>query len=188
MNKPDIHITVSWGARRESLDSCVDRVSTYYKQLSEVSSYLSNWRSAGKTKPILDFSDRDVVAGLLKRGQNRRDIGGAVMPELGYSITTWNGEHELTAQSRVQCGLFTEVGLKNLSGLNLGQSLAKELGEQRLLRLLELMVEVWSPSKGSIYAYKGVETTDTHVLMEYSESLGRVVPKNVEVLRQLLAA
>jgi hypothetical protein len=188
MNKPDIHIAASWGARRQSLDECVDRVSMYYKELAEVSSYLSNWRSAGKTKPMLDFSDPEIVVGLLKRGQNCRDIGGDVMPELGYSITTWNAERELTAQSRVQCGLFTEVGLKNRSGLSLSQPLAKELGEPRLLRLLEIMVEIWSPSRCSIYVFKGVESTDTQVLMEYSESQGRVVPKNFEALRKVLAA
>lgn len=188
MNKPDIHIAVSWGARRQSLDECVDRVTTYYKQLAEVSPYLSNWRAAGKTKPILDFTDREVVVGLLKRGQNRRDIGGAVMPELGYSMMPWNAQRELTAQSRVQCGLFSEVGLKNVCGLNLSHSLGKELGEARLQRLLEVMVETWSPSKGSIYVFKAIETTDTHVLMEYSEPQGRIVPTNLEVLRKVLAA
>lgn len=181
MKTPNVHIVVYWGARRETVDDCSHPVASYYQGLGRVSSYLRDWRPTGKSKPIVDIGNEATVRELLSTGQNRRDIGGDPIPELGYSITLWNGERALTAQSRIQCGLFSKAGeMKNLCSLVLSHSLARQLGESALLDGLKYMIDVWNPDKGSAYVYVDRDEPndgeiETAVLLEFVRSPARAM-------------
>lgn len=162
-------------------------VVAYYSGLRNLSIYLTNWRPAGKAKPILETSDQGTARELLLNGQNRRDIGGGVISELGYSMMIWNGDRGFTAQSCIQCGLFSKIGeLKNVCSLILSHSLARELGESNLLGCLTHMVTSWNPDKGSAYVYVDHGDSDseepaTAVLLEYVRGNARSRHGDAEV-------
>ncbi|MEJ1962984.1 MAG: Imm52 family immunity protein [Gammaproteobacteria bacterium] len=154
MKSPNVHLSVQWDPRRESVEHCADKVLSYYRDLGQVSTYFRNWRLTTKSKPSVDVGNAATMRGLLLSGQNRRDIGGESIPELGYAVTLWNGERALTVQSRVQCGLFSSVGgLKNQCSLVLSYPLARQLGAAVLLDAFKCMIGTWNPDAGSAYVY-----------------------------------
>jgi hypothetical protein len=120
--------------------------------LAKVSERLRSWKEQGRKTRIVDVSSLDNARKVLLQGQNRRDIGNEVMPELGFRLTVWNGEESTGAEVMIQCGSYSTVkGLSNHCLLNLRQSLARTLGEESLRAILESMAEIWSPESASVY-------------------------------------
>lgn len=82
-----------WGSRRESSLRCGERLARCVARLGQVDEALESWfrraasKAAAKTPVELDA---ESLGQLLAQGRNRRDVGGEVIEELGFSIGLWN--------------------------------------------------------------------------------------------------
>lgn len=96
-----------WNARKESLDDCASRLATLATSLATLHEDLSAWyrkgESAEATSPV-QLTGSDGVA-LLSGGQQRKDIGGEVMAELGFRAGVWNG-HPQPVELSITCGAY----------------------------------------------------------------------------------
>jgi len=97
-----------WGARQESLDACAARLAALATSLAGLHGDLSSWFRKGEaaetaTSPI-DLTGPDAAV-LLSGGQQRKDIGGEVMAELGFRAAVWNGRPRPVELS-VVCGAY----------------------------------------------------------------------------------
>jgi hypothetical protein len=82
-----------WQQRKESREEVAGRVTRFLSDLGARNALFSKWFSKGRSKaaagtPIV--MDASGLAGNLK--VNRRDVGGDVMPELGFTLGIWNGD------------------------------------------------------------------------------------------------
>jgi Immunity protein 52 len=114
-----------WGDRKESVEQCTGRVVACVSALGKCDPAFSRWFSGGRSRK--EALEREVhitpetVKELLLRGRNRKDIGGEVIEDLGFSMSLWNGgEHCQGVGLRVQCGAYT-------GNPNLGNSCVVEL-------------------------------------------------------------
>lgn len=98
-------ICVYWGARSESQERCSQRMDVFLNSLGKLRGQFQNWfpktaQKSGSTKPISGVED---VFKMLK--SNRKDIGNAVISDLGFSFSAWNRESQgLTASISSTCG------------------------------------------------------------------------------------
>ncbi|WP_197090423.1 Imm52 family immunity protein [Cupriavidus basilensis] len=106
-----------WGARQESVESCAARTQRLLAAIEIVSPDFSCWRKRGRSKKDALASERitadslEAFVSLLSKGGNRRDIGGDVIDELGYSMSAWNGgDKENVSGLSIKCGLYSCVG------------------------------------------------------------------------------
>jgi hypothetical protein len=101
-----MYIGAYWGDRSETALECGQRLAQCIADLSKVDSIFESWfrrgasRAAAKAPVSLE---PESLGELLRKGRNRRDLGGEVIDELGYSIGLWN-------RSRPAVGLTATVG------------------------------------------------------------------------------
>ena len=96
-----------WGCRKESASECGQRLARCIAGLGAVDPVLGSWflkgwsRKSAKT-PV----DASAVAlgELFAKGRNRRDFGGEVIEELGFSVGMWN-------RAKPEVGLSAGVGM-----------------------------------------------------------------------------
>ncbi len=120
-------------------------------RLEAVSPLLGTWylrggsRAAALREPV--SRDAGTLERLLERGRNRRDFGGEVIEELGYSISMWNGKEEQAASLSVTCGGFSgRVGNVALVKASLaGDGRVGLDPEGFAVEGLRSLVEVWQP-------------------------------------------
>ena len=100
-----------WGQRKESRQACATRVSVFLQALAAQDAALSRWyRLLASRKAPLRELPHDVDGLLPLLGVNRADIGGAVMVELGFDFSAWNGwKADIPASLSVYCGAFSPV-------------------------------------------------------------------------------
>jgi len=82
---------------------------------------------------------------------NKKDIGGAPIPELGFYFGAWNGDSQDTISLLVHCGCYApRVG--NNALLSFGWKDADSCVSPELLRdLLDIFVEVWEPDRAVVF-------------------------------------
>lgn len=87
-------VGVYWSERRETRDEAAARVYGFIESIAGMHSWLSTWFKKGRlkkealTRQILGLGDiRDALT------VNRRDIGGGVLSDLGFSLGLWNGNN-----------------------------------------------------------------------------------------------
>ena len=100
-----------WGQRKESRQACASRIAAFLQALAAQDAALSRWYRllASRKEPLRELPhDVDRLLPLL--GVNRADIGGAVMAELGFDFSAWNGwKTDIPASLSVGCGAFSPV-------------------------------------------------------------------------------
>ena len=140
-----------WGSRRESSRRCGGRLATCLVGLGEIDEALAAWfrrgarKAAAKTPVELDAASLDEF---LAQGVNRRDVGGEVIEELGFSVGLWN-------RSRPAVGLSGTVGAHPSFGGVLNsivfdfpppQDEAARLYEPAVAAaIFDVVVEAWAP-------------------------------------------
>jgi len=87
-------VAAYWGPRAEVLEDAADRLTRCFAALGAASPLLTRWyqqadttAEANEPLPTSGQELRDV----LLAGQQRTDVGGHLMPGLGYTISGWNG-------------------------------------------------------------------------------------------------
>ena len=81
-----------WPERKESREQVAQRLERFLSSIAANSGHLSEWfmkgRSSRAARTPLKLEAASLGA-MLK--VNRRDVGGDVIPELGFSLGVWNG-------------------------------------------------------------------------------------------------
>lgn len=154
------NIAVYWKPRQEDLSDCVSRCVRQFQGLARVSVQFSQWFGTGSTRaqalqqPI-EAQSSPAIRDLLLKGVHRRDVGGAVIPELGYSLALWNGRPAGSqASARVACGLRTTAARTLISSSALTIELeAMRTGSDKSLILdcFKSLIDAWDPETGRIW-------------------------------------
>lgn len=110
---------------------CADRLSVFFNELAFCDPVLKLWNTKGRSrkeaqKKQIDGSDREMLETLLEKGRNRRDFGGAVIEQLGFSISLWKplsetGDEDIALS--VHCGSY--VATPNSVSVHLPEILGK---------------------------------------------------------------
>lgn len=149
------YVGAYWGPRGEPVDECARRLSELLAGLGGVDSLLASWfRTGGSRKAALaqgvDASSTGLRELLLAGRARRDDAGRAVMSELGFSASIWNGQ-EVQVGVSVRCGLSAAgPGLvSNSLSVQLpaaeGDALAL-YGRDAALAVMRAVVESWQPA------------------------------------------
>lgn len=184
MFKMNTKVAVSWGARHESLEKCAERLVSCLVGLEAIDTRFSTWTPNFGKRTVVNVSDAKQISDLLIRGQNRRDVGGAVIQELGYSI-------ELVvpnslARMMLVCGSYSRVkGIGNNCNLTIDRSIAASLGVDGHSKVLAKLVDSWQPESGSVYVFVSrVDDVDKVNLIEWHQN--GAIYRNEMAIRQYL--
>lgn len=150
-----IYIGAYWGRRPEGSESCAQRLLACLDALGRVSpEILGRWRPKGRklgatlTVPGISISE---LIGLLEAGADRRDVGGAVISELGYSWSAWNGMSTSASSLSVTCGAsMSPTVVLNSFVLELpypsDEGAAGFYRRACMVRLLAAITDAWTPA------------------------------------------
>jgi hypothetical protein len=144
-----------WGSRPEDVTQCAGRLVRCLRQLGEVSPVLSTWfrKGSGKAAKVPLVLEPTVLSERLLAGRNRRDFGGEVIDELGYSLGLWNRNGTAPVGLSVTCGVYLQSpSVANSFVLNLPE-LDLESGEivrdlydhGAAVAAIRAVVDSWSP-------------------------------------------
>ncbi len=152
----DLYLGAYWPARKEPLEACADRLLRFLSGLAALDPAFASWYELGSSRrqalqrPI-DFQNKDVLVKLLLRGRDRTDIGKHVMEDLGFSVHAWNGcDPPRAAFVRIECGLYTTVGLSNVTLLEPPEQLDGLCESARMAQVLALTARSWEPDWSSV--------------------------------------
>ncbi len=141
-----------WPARKDSLESCSNRLFQFFRGLAKSSDDLSRWFETGRSradalKASIDVGSTQCLAELLRRGQHRRDMDNSVMPQLGYHVGLWNGAAPgQEAGLSITCGMSTtRASMGNCVALNLPPDLKQLADSDAMSHLLGAVVRSWEP-------------------------------------------
>jgi len=100
-----------WGAREESRRECAVRVAVFLGILAKENIGLSQWYKKSRSLKTSLVPIPNDVAGLeLLLKTNRRDIGGEVIAELGFSFSVWTGpDAKAVGSLGGTCGAYNPV-------------------------------------------------------------------------------
>lgn len=145
-----------WSARKESIERCADRLCRFLADLATCDPALATWREKGRSRKQamrihVDMGDHNYVLSLLDRGRNRRDVGHAVIEELGFHVGLWNGGNKKSAAGlSITCGLYwtspnAESSMTNFVVLDLPEDLGDLKQADRMSRVLAAVARAWEP-------------------------------------------
>ena len=147
-----------WGDRPESIESCVERLAGCLDSLADIEARFGTWyskkssRKAGSGASLSHTAE--TLSQILLAGRNRRDFGGTVNEQLGFSMNAWNGDYERSASLSVFCGGYAGVaGLVNHFVISTPDSLDELVEAMDLAtakRLLTTIAGSWRPDWATI--------------------------------------
>jgi hypothetical protein len=88
---------VYWGDRAENASSCAVRLARLFNQLSQIHPAFAEWFHQGFNSeewniPLCSNPPKiEGLAALFNEGRFYTDVGNVLMPQLGFSISGWNG-------------------------------------------------------------------------------------------------
>lgn len=147
-------VGVYWAARSDELHTCVELTCAHFGSLVDADHGLRRWFRKAMRKPKtpteVDVRSADEVSSLLAKGVNRRDTDNAVIPELGWSLSLWNGDlHGTSASTSVHCGCtFSRVGNRAL--VEVSRDTGKGLDDITAITLLRALIDVWDADTGVV--------------------------------------
>ena len=143
-----------WKPRKETIDSCAERLFRFLTALSECDAVFSRWFKQGMSRrkalqSEIDFKNKTCLLELLDKGRHRNDVGREVMEDLGFSVGMWNGEAPTKAVSlRVSCGSYWN-GPAGTGGNSVVIDLPEECGDllrnERMESVLVVAAKCWEP-------------------------------------------
>lgn len=150
------HIGCYWGARSETIEECFKKVSQTLNLLKETElAYFQQWYRLGKSrkdalKHQVSTNEADLVK-LLEKGKDK------LFPDLGYSISLWNGQKEgEDLRFSIRCGsTFAKTG--NTVNFNLpkqGDQINDFINFESIYSLISRLIPIWSPDWVRVESYK----------------------------------
>lgn len=160
-----------WGARRESVEQCADRLQTFFEALVSGDDLLSQWypKTSSPKKSLehpLDKVNRQMLVEILMKGQNRENARGAVSEDLGFQLGFWNGQKaDDQASFSLRCGLYwkssnASVSVGNCVVFDLPKNLGILAEAQRMVQLLAATARAWNPDWAGVMSESSMLTRD----------------------------
>ena len=152
MNEP-VYVGAYWGNRPESAGGCAARAIECVRSLGELSVVLGQWKPKGRSSWEALFAadiPEERLLEMFQGGVNRRDYGGGALPELGYSLSAWNGVLSTPAAISVTCGAFAaRAGVLNSFVLDLPNPsngpVAALYDPENMEEILSAVIRSWAP-------------------------------------------
>jgi hypothetical protein len=146
------YIGAYWGSRRESARECGERLARCISALGSVDPVLGSWfrrgasKAAAKTPVGLDAAE---LGERLAQGRNRRDFGGEVIEELGFSVGLWNRARPAVGLSATVGAYTSTPGVLNSFVLELPEPddvSARIYQPEAAAAIFAAVVESWAPA------------------------------------------
>lgn len=140
-----------WRSRQESSLQCGQRLASCIARLSEIDEALGSWFRRGASKAAAKTPvdlDAQSLGRLLAQGVNRRDVGGDVIEELGFSVGLWNRARPAVGLSGTVGAHPSFTGVLNSVVFDFPppEAEALRLYEPRVAgAILDAVVESWEP-------------------------------------------
>ncbi|MCI0738941.1 MAG: immunity 52 family protein [Gemmataceae bacterium] len=157
----DLYLGAYWGARRESIQQCAERLCRFLSTLSKQDQLFSRWyrpiKHKNEVKSELKFKKNEELVKLFCDLRKEKDDIDCV---LGHSAQMWNGEeHSHFAGLSITCGLYSShPGLSNVCLVYLPADLPGLRKPEKLVPVLSGAATHWEPEWGGI-----VSTTSRNV-------------------------
>jgi hypothetical protein len=134
-----------WSARAEDRDGAAGRVLVLLKALRESHKVFEVWFLTPSKKGAAGHPLELSIEGIAKHLEtNRRDIGGAIMPELGFRIMLWN-----PAGASLSCTIGVTNGyVKNAVALSYNGS--EPVDESTWKNVLQAVVTSMDPDEAGV--------------------------------------
>jgi hypothetical protein len=142
------YLGLYWGARRESLDACVARLTDFVHKLGAVDPAYERWYAKGSSRaastPML--LDQASLRAALANGVNRRDDTGEPIPELGFSFSGWNRSKPEVGLSMTIGAFAREAAVANFVVLSFYAAEDSPIySPSKALQALRVAVHAWDP-------------------------------------------
>ena len=142
-------IGIYWGARNESIESCISKIKSTGEVLSNIDDSFTKWYTTtrpvkGKIQTPLNLCREDAIRELLIMNQNYNDIG-ELIEDLGYAFSVKSENDFATAHVlSIQCGSNFEK-IPNSVTLNIGKKQAYEYLEDKgiLTAIYNALDKIW---------------------------------------------
>jgi len=143
-------VAAYWGPRAEPVEDAADRLTRCFAALADATPHLARWYRKAYSRADaftpLPRSGQELSDTLLA-GQQRTDIGGHLMPELGYSISGWNGGN---VSFRAKLGATSPHG--NSMIVRAGQEAAADIDAATFAEALSALVDAFDPDWATVRA------------------------------------
>lgn len=149
------YVGAYWGPRREDSQDCVRRLELFLNSLSKCHPLLRNWRKTASTRQEADTRSpltTAEIASSLASDRNRREVGGALFEELGYSLRVWTGDGNTMAGLSLTCGAYSPFAINHLV-LNLPDPSNSPDGlysPSTAECVMDAVVDAWEPDWASL--------------------------------------
>jgi hypothetical protein len=140
-----LFVGVYWSERPESREVVAVRIANFLAVIARYGDVLAKWFLKARSKRAA-FAPIEIEPGSIAAALkvNRRDVGGEVVPELGFSLGLWNGR---TASLSLTAGAFSPYVRNSVV-------LAFEDGEwanrDLLRKVLSAAIEAFDPDHGVV--------------------------------------
>jgi len=96
MNGDSFYVGFYWGPRKEDLDQVALRAESFLACIGKIDRLFSSFRVTAVDKRASPKAPKKAsdLRSLLAKGVNRTDIGGKVIPDLGFTLSLWNEEDD----------------------------------------------------------------------------------------------
>jgi len=154
-------VGVYWPARAAEISRCTATAMAHFRLLSDADEGLRRWFRLGRRRPKsrdeADITSAEAIERLWS--VNRRDIDRSAIPELGWSLSLWNGEiNGLSAGTSLHCGATSKY-VSNSATLSISGESLRCIDDNVAIELLKELVELWDAETGIAYHYTSVEET-----------------------------
>jgi hypothetical protein len=161
-------VGVYWGARAESREASAIRLAKFLNALASLDIGLAQWFkkvSTAKASLVALPNDAEAIEPMLK--SNRRDIGGDVMHELGFSFSAWTGVTSgITADIAMTCGAYSPV-IRNVSVVTFNSDVAPSI--DLIQNVLLAAIAAFDPDEGAVRSRNSGEL-ESETLFSYSRA------------------
>jgi hypothetical protein len=158
-----------WGSRQETAEECADRLSFFFSELKSCDPSLAVWHERGHSRKEalakqVEIDERKNLIRLLEKGRNRRDVGGAIIEELGFRVGLWSqfSEKDEIGLS-ITCGLYWQspnqsVGISNHVILELPQDLGRFEQPKYTSCVLAAVATAWKPAWAGVMSRRAMNS------------------------------
>src|SRR5579871_6668361 len=156
-----IHIEAQWRPRPESTRDCAIRLARMLEGLAHAHPAFTRWNRKAKTRAAANRlawampPDIDELTAVLEKGRQYKDVPREPWPEMGYSVSAWNGrERPYGASLTVRPGTYaTFTSFPNTLDLVInppGDDNADLVNSAVLKPALLSAVSAWEPDYGVV--------------------------------------
>lgn len=157
MSHERLEMRLTWGARKENVDQCADRLRSWLGGLGKIHPLLAKWYEDKASEAGRRFNIASRLADLketLTTSMQHTANGVRPLPALGVRASFWGGAGytRCIATFDVACGAYAR-GIANGCSLNLfvtHDDATELLDVTRLTEVFRLAMKCWEPDHGSM--------------------------------------